>query len=1450
MTIKNVLLLIIGLGTSAETIAQGTYPYLNNYSGTTLHNYVRTYTLEQPEANSSSITLTATSDKKITSTTYYDGLGRPLQDVQKNAIPAGAYPDLIKVHTYDSIGKESFSYPPYSVLDVAASGKLKTNPFTQLTTQYNSLYPAESPYFYNEIVDDHSPLDRVTKSMGAGQNWIGSGHGVQTSYYSSAPNTVILWKVGSGTPGLINSGYYAPNSLYITSTIDEDGHVNNEFKDKLGNIVLKTQFTGITGWFVFHYTYTYYVYDDLNHLRYVITPEAINQGIATASGATLTSLINGLCYSYTYDERGRVIIKQIPGKTPESMVYDRKDRLVLTQDGMLKNGETNSYDVPTTGNTWRFTYYDVLDRPLMKGLYINTSTPSAVQTAVTAGSGTASSLMYYLSHDQFNNYPTVLSDIVDQANAVYYYDDYMGLLASIYGILYTASYNSQFTGIAPMTPPAPTSASQQNRGLLTGSYISVGYPAIGTMSTTMPHLKKLNFYDTKGRLIQTNSQNFRTGTDIVATQYDYAGNLVSSVAQNNNPNAADIPPASTGYFITTTTVKNYAIDYANGKPTGLTQKINDGLFVPVNSLSYDALARVSDRKQNVADNNYTYNIRGWLTGINSAYLNNTSATNIFFCEELLYNDVTPYNSFGSSIHGIHGPSSIPFGSHALLNGNIAGILWKGYLSSPVRSYAYTYDVLQRVITASFAQSEFTVFSSSGSGLHPIWENTDVDYTMSNVSYDLNGNIKTLNHRGPNPGGSGPVNMDILTYAYQPMSNRLLGVKDDGVIVSADPDFKDDASHSLGDYTYDANGNLTSDNNKNITSISYSHINKPEHIVVSGKGTIDFTYDAEGNKLQKIVVAGGTETITDYLGPFQYQDNVLQNISHEEGRCRPSIVPVTGTVSYVYDYFIKDHLDNVRSVATAQAYTVSAEGGATSAGTVQAYMATHELPLATPEEALFENIPPVRNSKPATTDSSDVKTATLIGSDSSKRIVNSLLLRVMPGAQFSIRAESYHESATDTAVASNSNVVSSLLGVLGGGYGAIASSDAGNTQIFNNAFSDPSFPGIYHDLVNASYDPLKPKAFISYIVLDENMKVVPGQSGVLQVSGITNNWSLMGTASNIQIKQPGYLMAFMSSSSSSTVSIDNFVVTLYSGNELEEDHYYPFGLNLEIAGVSPTQVNNIKYNSKELQRNEFTDATTGMKSGLTWEDYGARMQDPQIGRWNGIDEKAEDYENFSPYVYGANNPVKYLDKDGKDIKDMVWGFTLALVDNTLSTHLSQSFVPNNPTAAKDFNDGQANGNVSSFVAGVIMTDVGKDITESSIATTIFTGGASSEVTVPTAVIGASAMVVGGNMMLNSLRNVTAPKANNGEAPPSQTVKREATSKSREKWEKANNKEWPKEPDNPEKNQTVSHKKALKDGGTNEVENIEPKPAKEHHDTHKNNGDYSRWRREAYKAKQDK
>ncbi|MFS4471481.1 RHS repeat domain-containing protein [Chryseobacterium sp. T20] len=102
-----------------------------------------------------------------------------------------------------------------------------------------------------------------------------------------------------------------------------------------------------------------------------------------------------------------------------------------------------------------------------------------------------------------------------------------------------------------------------------------------------------------------------------------------------------------------------------------------------------------------------------------------------------------------------------------------------------------------------------------------------------------------------------------------------------------------------------------------------------------------------------------------------------------------------------------------------------------------------------------------------------------------------------------------------------------------------------------------------------------------------------------------------------------------------VRLSYFKNTNGSAEALEENNYYPFGLkHLGYNNVGGNPSYNYQYNSKELQKE------TG------WNDYGARMYMADIGRWGVIDPLAETSRRFTPYNYALNNPVNFIDPDGR------------------------------------------------------------------------------------------------------------------------------------------------------------------------------------------------------------
>ncbi|WP_407847356.1 RHS repeat-associated core domain-containing protein [Chryseobacterium sp. KCF3-3] len=87
--------------------------------------------------------------------------------------------------------------------------------------------------------------------------------------------------------------------------------------------------------------------------------------------------------------------------------------------------------------------------------------------------------------------------------------------------------------------------------------------------------------------------------------------------------------------------------------------------------------------------------------------------------------------------------------------------------------------------------------------------------------------------------------------------------------------------------------------------------------------------------------------------------------------------------------------------------------------------------------------------------------------------------------------------------------------------------------------------------------------------------------------------------------------------------------------MDTNNYYPFGLN-HIGGTSSSNFGsyyNYKFGGKELQE-------TG------WTDFGARMYMSDLGRWAVIDPLAEKMRRWSPYNYAFDNPIRFIDPDGR------------------------------------------------------------------------------------------------------------------------------------------------------------------------------------------------------------
>ncbi|WP_131430962.1 DUF6443 domain-containing protein [Chryseobacterium formosense] len=282
---------------------------------------------------------------------YLDGLGRPKQVVNVKASPLQR--DVVTHIEYDGFGRQVKDYLPVPQSNTM-NGAIISSPLSNATQ--SGIYGSEK--IYSEKILENSPLDRIQQQIQVGNDW--SQKPVKFDYDANIAGEVIrfttttTWVNNATNSEISNSGSYGTAQLYKNTVTDEDGNKTIEFKNGQGQTILVRKMLDGT-----QSADTYYVYNEYNQLAFVIPPLA---SIASLDETTL----NNLCYQYRYDGRNRLVEKKLPGKGWEYMVYDRQDRLVLTQDANLREQ-----------GKWLFTKYDQFSRSIYSGIL--DSPPGRVQ---------------------------------------------------------------------------------------------------------------------------------------------------------------------------------------------------------------------------------------------------------------------------------------------------------------------------------------------------------------------------------------------------------------------------------------------------------------------------------------------------------------------------------------------------------------------------------------------------------------------------------------------------------------------------------------------------------------------------------------------------------------------------------------------------------------------------------------------------------------------------------------------------------------------------------------------------------------------------------------------------------------------------------------------------------------------------------------------------------------
>jgi len=779
---------------------------------------------------------------------YFDGLGRPVQSIQKGVTPAKA--DLATWQEYDNYGQKSRSWLP-AIATGNNGAYIAPTAFTaKSTATYNSsiLNNVADSKPYSETTYERSPLNRVHTHFNPGEFWYDDDLSIATNYYLNKGTTgysaCIKFKVtGTGiNTKLERSGYYSDGMLYLTSKRDENGNYSYEFKNKLGQVVLSRQDNNG------QYHDTYFVYDLFGNLCYVLPPLAAdNLTDLTDTG----NMIKNYAYIYKYNKYGNCISKKLPGCEPIYYVYDKTGSLIFSQDG-----EQRAKASPE----WTFSIPDALGRVVLTGISKNTLN----YTADPLGS-----IVVYTTWAKTNNIykgyntPTGVALTLPTLLSVSYYDNYEFL--GLNGIPNTADtqYLSE-TGYGICYGDHLAANVIKNKGLVTGIWNA-------QLDVPSSFIYSVMYYDHKGRIIQTKSNNHLTGgLDKEYTAYNFTGNPTSV----KNIHSATGKP-------TQTQVYTYNYDHAQ-RLTQAKHKLNSGGEVILAANTYDELGRLKTSMANSQANlktTYGYNIRSWTKSISSPLFSQT----LYYTEQ-----------YG--------------GSYEQNNGNISAMTWTMQGETSSRGYTFTYDGLSRLTRA-----DYLVNGAANN-------NYKTSYT-----YDKHGNITALQRYGKTTASAYGI-IDNLAVTYT--GNQLLKVTDTGsnVTIAESADFKD-YTNVATEYTYNKNGAMNKDLNKGITGIIYNSLNLPQELAIkntSAVGKTYYTYSSGGKKLRTVHKMTSNLAYTPVLGSTSGDANYnttkttdyVGNIIYENGNVKRILVDGGYIEGTTYYFYLSDHLGNNRIVANS------------------------------------------------------------------------------------------------------------------------------------------------------------------------------------------------------------------------------------------------------------------------------------------------------------------------------------------------------------------------------------------------------------------------------------------------------------------------------------------------------------------------------------------------------
>ncbi|WP_291152147.1 DUF6443 domain-containing protein [Flavobacterium sp. UBA7680] len=914
-------------------------------------NYVFTRVFQAPMNTNDSI---RKNSEVIETITYFDGLGRPMQNIGIKASPS--IQDIITSISYDSIGRQKKEFLPYMDTSVNLASYRNTaiaNTNSYYIANYTADINSTKPNPFSEKEFEKSPLNRILKQGAPGIDWaLGNGHEIKLEYQTNQENEVKQYLVNSQTgTSIIDSKFYA--SPYYASGLlnkkiikdenwvpaDGNNKTTHEFTDKEGHVVLKRTFgtSKVNGILTNINHDTYYAYDEYGNLIAVIPPLVDTDTLITSNQPTFgfddfSKTFNQSVFSGTTSGAGSVYVTIVNNvlKVVFSGGYNTSFLSNTPQDlpttpctlpdmnlGLISNGD---YNASIVNGKLKLTSVTGAPSISFSSTFTVNLPTNCIGNRIVADVTILNNLCYqykydiknrlvekklpgkdweYIVYDKLDR-PVLTQDANLRADKKWLFTKYDAFSRPAYTGEYVNA--TDVTRISVQTLADNSSSTFENKQ---ASVLNILGTSLNYSNTAFPNsgidLFTINYYD------DYSSIDLDGGTSVSA----YGITPISNAKGLST--CSKVRVLGTSNWITTVnyydnkgrTVYNYnKNNFLNSIAAVKTQFDFGGKVLETTSThkkGIDALITIVD--------SYSYDHVGRILTQSQSINNQT--------KEIIASNT--YDKLGQLISkGVGGKINQSRLQNVTYNYNIRGWL-KGInnintIGANLFAFQINYnditDPLKKLYNGNISQTSWKTANTDSSlknytytydALNRLTQATDNSTLNSGrynegLSYDKNGNIMSILRLGHiNPTATTFGTMDNLAYTYT--GNRLDKVEDSS---GSTEGFSNGANIPI-EYTYDNNGNMKTDANKGITAISYNHLNLPTSVSING-GTISYFYDATGIKQRKTISTGGS---TDYAGSFVYENNSLKQFSHPEGY----ITYNAGIYNYIYQY--KDHLGNIR-----------------------------------------------------------------------------------------------------------------------------------------------------------------------------------------------------------------------------------------------------------------------------------------------------------------------------------------------------------------------------------------------------------------------------------------------------------------------------------------------------------------------------------------------------------